>query len=121
MLLIYRNDTLFYNTKIKKIRQRIWIFAVYDKSIQQIRKKLSDPTTKTELNAAKAASRKAVNKTTEATGELIGKKIAEKIVKTKPVPDRNLRNVEQIVLSTEKRQEILNKLRSWSTFKKQKL
>ena len=85
------------------------------------RKKLSDPTTKTELNAAKAASRKAVNKTTEATGELIGKKIAEKIVKTKPVPDRNLRNVEQIVLSTEKRQEILNKLRSWSTFKKQKL
>ena len=29
---------------------------------------------------------------------MIGNKIADKIVKTKPVPDENLRNVEEIVI-----------------------
>ena len=53
---------------------------------------------------------KVVHKTAEA-GELIGNKIAEKIVKPKLVPDVNIRNVEQIVIPPEKRQEMLNELR----------
>ena len=37
-----------------------------------------------------------------------GNKIADKIVKSKPVNDGSLRNVEDIVILPEKRQEILN-------------
>ena len=53
----------------------------------------------------------AVHKTVEATEELIGNKIAEKIVKQKPIPDKNSRNVEEIVFHQRKDKEILNKLR----------
>ena len=64
-----------------------------------------DTATKTGLDAAKTASKKKlVHKRAEATRELIGKKIAEKIVKPKPVPDVNSRNVEEIVFSSEKLQ-----------------
>ena len=48
--------------------------------------------------------KKLVHKRAEATRELIGKKITEKIVKPKPVPDVNSRNVEEIVFSSEKLQ-----------------
>ena len=41
----------------------------------------------------------------------MGNKIAEKIVKPKPVIDENSRNVEEIVIPPEKRQEIFKKLR----------
>ena len=68
-------------------------------------------TTKTGLDVHKTSSKKVIHKTAEATRELIGNKIAEKIVKPKPVPDENSRNVEEIVIPPEKRQEILNELR----------
>ena len=66
-------------------------------------KKLLHAATKTRLDTLKTASKKVVHKTTEATGEFIGKKIADEIVKAKSVPDENSRNVEDIVISPEKR------------------
>ena len=42
-------------------------------------KKLIDTATKTGIDAAKAASKRAVQKTAEATVDLIGNKIADKI------------------------------------------
>ena len=69
-------------------------------------KKLMNTAAKTGLKAAKTASKKGTHKTAEATGELRGYKIAEKIVKPKPVSDENSRNVEEIVIPPEKRQDI---------------
>ena len=42
-------------------------------------KKLMDTATKTEIDAAKTASKRAVQKTAKAIGDLIGNKIADKI------------------------------------------
>ena len=42
-------------------------------------KKLMDSATKTEIDAAKTASKRAFKKIAEATGDLIGTKIADKI------------------------------------------
>ena len=70
-----------------------------------------DAATKTGLDAQKTASKKVVHKAIESTGEFKGNKIANKIVKPKPVHDAKLRNVEEIVIPPEKREEVLNKLR----------
>ena len=59
----------------------------------------------------KTASKNVVHKATEATGEFIGNIITNKIVKSKHVPDENLKEVEEMVIPPEKREEILNKLR----------
>ena len=59
----------------------------------------------------KNCQKKVLHKSAEATGEFKGNKIADKIGKPKPVPDKNLRNVEQIIIPPEKRKEILNELR----------
>ena len=63
------------------------------------------------LDAFKSASRKVVHKAAEATDEFLGNKIADKIVKPKHVIDENPRNFEEIIISPEKREEILNELR----------
>ena len=85
-----------------------WSFENNWKKFLSYGKKNFDTATKTGLDAAKIASEKVVHKTAEATGELTGNKIAENIVKSKPVSDVNSRNVEEIVIPPEKRQEILN-------------
>ena len=77
----------------------------------KFRKKLLNTATKTGLDALKTASKKAVHEIAEATGELIRNKIGEKVVKPKPVLDVNSTNFEEIFIPTEKRQEILNKIR----------
>ena len=59
----------------------------------------------------KIASKKEICNTAEVTGEFLGNKIADKIVIQKPVIDENLRNVEEINIPPEKREEILNELR----------
>ena len=59
-------------------------------------------TTKTGLNALKTATKKVVYKTAEAIGEFIENKIANKTVQPKPVPDENLRVVEEIIIPPEK-------------------
>ena len=58
--------------------------------------------TKTGLNVLKTATKKVVYKTAEAIGEFIENKIANKTVQPKPVPDENLRDVEEIIISPEK-------------------
>ena len=70
-------------------------------------KKLLD----TGLDAAKTASKKVVHK----VGEFLGNKIADTVTKTNDdkivKPDRNARNVVEIIIPPEKTDEILNKLR----------
>ena len=61
------------------------------------------------LDALKTFSKKVVHKAAEATGEFLRNKIANKIVKPKHVIDENPRNVEEIIIPPEKREEILNK------------
>ena len=65
----------------------------------------------TGLDALRTASKKVVYKTAEITGEFLGNKTANKTVKQKPVIDENSRNVGEIIIPPEKREEILNKLR----------
>ena len=44
-----------------------------------------------------------MHKVAELTGKFIGNRIADKIVKLKPVPDENPKNVEEIVIPLEKK------------------
>ena len=79
----------------------------------------------TGLDSLKTASKKVVHR----TGELLGNKIADavtksnddKIIKPKHVIDENPRNVEEIIIPPEKREEILNALRqvlyNWNSIK----
>ena len=48
------------------------------------------------------ASKKVIHKVAEARGEFLGNKIADKVVKQKPIIDENLRNVEEIIIPSEK-------------------
>ena len=72
-------------------------------------KQFLDTATKTGLDALKTASRKVVHKAVEATGEFIGSKIADKIVKQKPLVNENLRNIEEMIILPEKREEMEQK------------
>ena len=67
----------------------------------------------------KTSSKKVVHKTAEEIGESIGNKIADAVAKSnddkimtrKPVFDENSRNVEEIIIPPEKKEEILNEIR----------
>ena len=59
-------------------------------------------------DAVKIASKNVVNKAAEVTGEFIENKIANKTIKLKHVIDEKPRNVEEIIIPPEKREEILN-------------
>ena len=78
-------------------------------------KKLIDTATKTEIDAAKTASKREVQKTAEATGDLIGNKISDKITsvgKTKSKEKEDETNKRQeIYIPPEKRQQIIDDLR----------
>ena len=82
-------------------------------------KNLKDTEEKTGLDAAKIASKRVVQKTTEARGDLIGNKIADKINltrKSKTKEKENEKNeVEEIYISPEKRQQIIDDLRLFNT------
>ena len=70
-----------------------------------------DTATKTEIDAAKTASKRVVQKT-EATGDLIGTKIADKITSTgKPKEKEKTKEIEEIYIPPEKRQQIIDDLR----------
>ena len=73
-------------------------------------KKLMDTTTKTEMDAAKTASKWVVQKTAEATGDLIGNKTADKITSIGK-PKEKTNEVEEIYIPPEKRQQIIGNLR----------
>ena len=66
-------------------------------------KKLMDTATKTEINAAKTASKRVVQKTAEARGDLIGNKIADKITSVGK-PKEKTNKAEKIYIPPEKRQ-----------------
>ena len=75
-------------------------------------KKLMDTATKTGIDAAKTASKRVVKKTAEATGELTGNKIAYKITSVgKSKKDDKTKKVEEIYISPEKRQQIIDDLK----------
>ena len=73
-------------------------------------KKLMDAPTKTGIDAAKSASKRAVQKPAEANGDLIGNKIADKITSLCK-PKEKAKKVEEIYIPPEKRQQIIYDLR----------
>ena len=75
------------------------------------------------LDALETVSKKVVEKAAEATGEFVWNKIADKIVKIKHVIDENSRNIAEIIVPPEKREEILSESRQllskWNSIKYQ--
>ena len=69
-----------------------------------------DAATRTEIDAAKTASKRVVQKTTEATGYLIGNKIADKITSVGK-PKEKTNKPEEIYIPPEKRQQIIDDLK----------
>ena len=65
-----------------------------------------DTATKTGIDATKIAWKRLVQKTAEATGDLIGNKIADKIT-----PIGKPKEIEEIYIPSEKRQQIIDDLR----------
>ena len=75
-------------------------------------KTLMDTATKTGIDAAKTASKRVVQKTAEATRDLIGNKIADKITSIgKPKEKEKTKEIEEIYIPPEKRQQIIDDLR----------
>ena len=73
-----------------------------------------DTAKKTGMDAAKVASKRVVQKTAEATEDLIGNKIADKITaigKPKEKEKEKTKEIEEIYIPPEKRQQIINDLR----------
>ena len=94
-----------------RTRKHVWgvgFFHSLEIYLTNTTKKILDAATKSRLEAAKTASKRVIHKTAEAAGALIRNKVDEKIVKPKSRPDVNSRYVEEIVIPTEKRKEILN-------------
>ena len=68
--------------------------------------------TKTGIDAVKTTSKRIVQKTAEATGDLIGNKIADKITSIgKPKEKEKTKEIEEIYIPLEKRQQIIDELR----------
>ena len=75
-------------------------------------KKLMDTVAKTGIDAAKTSSKRVVQKTAEAGGDLIGNKIADKITSIgKPKEKEKTKEREEIYISPEKRQQMIDDLR----------
>ena len=70
-----------------------------------------DTAIKIGLYALKTAFKKLFAKIAEATGEFIGNKSVDKVVKSKPSPKKNSKNVEETVIPPGKRCEKLNELK----------
>ena len=71
-----------------------------------------DTAAKTGIDAAKTAPKRVVQKTTEVIGHLIGNKIADKITSIgKPKEKEKAKEIEEICIPLEKRQQIINDLR----------
>ena len=74
-------------------------------------KKLMNTATKTGIDAAKTTSKRIVLKTAEATGDLIGNKIADQITSIgKPKEKEKTKEVEEVYIPPEKRQQIIDDL-----------
>ena len=68
--------------------------------------------TETGIDAAKTASKRVVQETAEASGDLIRNEIADKITSLgKPQEKEKIKEIEEIYISPEKRQQTINELR----------
>ena len=74
-------------------------------------KKLMDTATKTGMDAAKTVSKRVVQKTAEATGDLIGNKIADEITSIGRPKEKKTKEIEEIYILPEKRQQTIDDLR----------
>ena len=75
-------------------------------------KKLIDTATKIGIDVTKTTCKQAVQKTAEATGDLIGNKIADKTTSLgKTKNDNKTKNVEEIYIPPEERQQIIDDLK----------
>ena len=75
-------------------------------------KKLMDTATKTEIDAAKTASKRAAQKAAESTGGLIGNKRADKITSiAKPKEKLKTKETGETYIPPEKRQQNIDDLR----------
>ena len=70
-----------------------------------------DTATKSGMDAAKTTSKRVVQKTAEVTGDLIGNQIADKITSVGKPKEKKTRELEEIYISPEKRQQIIDDLR----------
>ena len=93
----------------------MWVFIICEKSTQEIWKTIIT-IAKTEPDALKTSPKRVVYKAAEAIREFIGNKIADKIVKPKHLPAENSRNIEEIIMSPEKREKELNLTLPYHTF-----
>ena len=76
-----------------------------------------DMATKTGINAAKTASKRVVQKTAEATGDLIANKIADQISSIGTPKEKKTKEMEEIYIPPEKRQQIIDDLKLfWMQF-----
>ena len=73
-------------------------------------KRLMDTATKTRIDAAKTASKRVVQKTSEGTKDLIGNKIADQITSIGKPKEKEKKEIEEIYLPPEKRQQIIDDL-----------
>ena len=84
----------------------------FRKYVKGYGKNLMDTTTKAGTDAAKTASKRVVQKNAETTGHLIGNKIDDKITTIgKPKEKEKTKEIEEIYISPEKRQQIIDDLR----------
>ena len=95
-----------YSREPKKICKRIWTFVIWEKSLQQIPKKIVGCCYKNINKCFKNCDQKVYDKAAEATVEFLGNKIAIKTVKPKPLSDEISGNVEEAIIPAEQREEI---------------
>ena len=96
--------------KFRKYVQEYGFLSLARKLGDRYGKKLIDAAAKTEIDAAKTASKRVVQKTLEATGDLIANKIADKITSIGKTKEKT-NKPEEIYIPPEKRQQIINDLR----------
>ena len=97
--------------KFKKYVKGYGFLSFAEKFGNKYGKKLMDTATKTGIDAAKTVSKRVVRKTAEVTGDLIGDKRADKITSIGKLKEKETKEMEEIYISPEKRQQIIDDLR----------
>ena len=101
-------------TKVRKYVKGYGFLSFAKKVGDKYGKTLIDTATKTGIDAAKTAAKRVVQKTAEATGDLIRNKIADKITsigKPKEKEKEKTKEIEEIYIPPDKRQQIVDDLR----------
>ena len=101
-----------YSTKprFRKHVKSYGFFSFSRKCGNKYGKRLMDTATKTRIDAAKTASKRVVQKTSEGTKDLIGNKIADQITSIGKPKEKEKKEIEEIYLPPEKRQQIIDDL-----------